>query len=232
MEIDPKRLYQKITGEIIYIASSLQLIKCVKKWKYNRPPDEDRVKDLIQYIKTNNKIDGIICIARLDNELICYDGQTRLEALKYIPDNIEVLFEYVHVNSHEELFEKFKIVNKCVPVPDIYLENEHENETILIKSEWILKQLKNTFNGIQSIKNNPQRPNYNRDNLHEYLSDFFKNKGKLLTKEELWNKMLIYNEKEKKENLNDIPDIIKNKCVKTGCYLFARRKYNEFLRYI
>lgn len=227
--MDIQKLYRKNTGEVIYIAKSHYLTDKVHRWKFNRPPDEERVKDLIKYIKKNKRVDGIICIANLNDELICYDGQTRLEALKYVSEIIDVLVECIEVGSNEELLERFKIVNKCIPVPDIYLENDNEN--ILEKTEWILKQLKDTFKGVQSINNNPQRPNYNRDNLHNYLVEYFEGKGKLLTKEELWEKIVKYNEKEKLFK-DKIPPKIVDKCVKTNCYLFGRKKYNEFLKFI
>jgi len=221
--------YKKLTGETIYIIDSQVLVKHVNKWKFNRPPDEERVKDLINYIKKNKRVDGIICIARLNNEFICYDGQTRLEALKYISTRIEVLVEYIEVNSHEELFDRFKNINKCVPVPDIYLEND--NESTLEKTEWILNQLKHLFNGVQSIRNNPQRPNYNRDNLHNFLTDYIQNTGQFLTKEEIWSKIIQFNSNEK-ENSGEVSSKIIDKCNKTGCYLFARSKYSEFLKLI
>lgn len=232
--MDSQKFFEKKTGEVIYIIKSHKLVEKVRKWKFNRPPDEERVKDLIKYIKKNKRVDGIICIANLNNELFCYDGQTRLEALKYVSANIDVLTECIEVKSNEELLERFKIVNKCVPVPDIYLEND--NEKLIEKTEWILNKLKDTFQGIQSINNNPQRPNYNRDNLCNYLKEFFEGKGKLLTKEELWERIIKYNEKEKlyfnNYKDNKIPHKIVDKCVKTNCYLFGRKKYNEFLKVI
>ena len=201
-----KLLSVRPTGERLYESSSKQLVRHIKFWSLNRPPDEIRVKEVAKYIARENRCDGLIHIAACNGSFVVYDGQTRLAAMMELEKDILVFCEVTVFNTELELIERFKVINKSVPVPELYLENDTERKE---KAEWIVRKVKQEWTGVESSSNNPRRPHYNRDHLTNAIGNFLKdNPG--VTKEQIWNFLLQRNEMEKTKNQNGLtPNILK-----------------------
>jgi hypothetical protein len=226
----------KPTGETLQIVDSAVLLANVKRWKYNRPTDDARTMEISEFIKKHKRVDGFISIAKLNGELLCYDGQNRLEALRKLGStfHINVFMETINVATHDEIKERFFALNKAIPVPDLYTADIEDEERAVIKEkqEYVSTKLDKMFGGtrgVQSIATAPKKPHYNSENIKNVFYEFFK-KNSLETGKGLWDKILAYNENEKNRNDNvELPLNNLKKCSKTGCFLFARESYIDFL---
>ena len=74
-----------------------ELVNYTKMWSKNRPPDQNRILEIAEYINKTKIIDGIISLAGTgnflhDEGLVCYDGNHRREACKLIDSNMKSSF--------------------------------------------------------------------------------------------------------------------------------------------
>ena len=124
------KIYTLEKDKELFNVDSDVLYNSTTNWKYNRPPDERKVEEITQYIHDNKKPpDGIIYIAELiDSETktiryVCYDGNHRREALKYVP-KMKVLVQLRTNITDEDIKDEFLRLNKTTPVPELYITDE------------------------------------------------------------------------------------------------------------
>ena len=222
-------------NEGLYLTSSKNLIKYTKRWKFNRPPDEKRVKDIVKIINDTNHVEGIIYIAEVfaknkSINYVCYDGNHRREALEDINKNINVLVNLKRKCSREELKKKFIILNSGNPVPELYIDNNKSDIGALkLNIEELVKKICSEFTKYQSTSRNPIKPNFNRDNLTDILYKYFtNNKIYNINLENIFKQILELNKnysKGEKINLSDTKKYSKHmieRAEKNGCYLFLK----------
>lgn len=199
-------------------------------WKYNRPYDEVRIPDIKYLLEEQDYVDGIIYLFYQDNNLICYDGIHRIEALKQIKKNNKDHTLFVHyypIYIEQKIKHKFEMLNKCVPVPNIYSDAEKTLDKI-IKIETIVKHFTDKYSKMFKPTSNPNIPHVNRDLftnqveniLNELNLDIF-SVDKIIALFEEYNVL----------NKND-PRIVKKmtqkqltKCFMYDCFIFADKQW-------
>jgi len=96
----------------------------IKRWKYNRPPDIDRVAEIRAYMNESKRMDGMIYIAEIGSDIVCYESNHRREALKGLDDMAEIIVDIMFNTTHDAIKEEFLRLNKAVSVPDLYVSEE------------------------------------------------------------------------------------------------------------
>lgn len=75
-----KLLHSWSITEELYLGKTRDL-RDVEMWKYNRPPDMKRVREIEQLVRRTRQVDGIIYIAEIVEDSIvkyvCFDGNHR-----------------------------------------------------------------------------------------------------------------------------------------------------------
>jgi hypothetical protein len=143
--------------------------------------------------------------------------------------NAEWLYEKIllislRINSSiGETIDLFHGLNKCSPVPELYINNVNDDKRNIIESvvkDWTIK-FKSHFTANQK----PNIPNINRDRFIDFLEVVYEkykinNTNSYLLSEKIYE-MNNYVK-------NHIPPKINektlNKCIQTGCYLFLIKK--------
>jgi hypothetical protein len=232
--------------KIIKVKISDLLSANITNWKYNRPADLTRCYDIARYVYfSKNKVDTMIYLSynNKNQSFDVIDGIHRYTSLKIIKDenskpldlitpsdfgsnnDANWLFDsYIIINlrinsSEGELVELFRSLNKSNPIPDLYIRDTNQDKRDIIETvsnNWQVKY-KSHF----SSNNKPNKPNVNRDrfiDLLEIIYDKYKitNENKYLLEELLQriNTNILFNIPKK------IPQSIKEKCCKTGLWLF------------
>lgn len=190
----------------------------IKRWKYNRPSDPDRVKAIRDYVHTSKRVDGIIYLALVDHELVCYDGNHRREAIKGILDMTAIIIDVLWEADDKIVGEEFKRLNEAVSVPEFYNSIEADNvvrESIRNAVDMFCKNYKEH----KVNSKNPHRPNFNRD---VFCDDFYRiMTEKDMGVEELMSKLTRLNQEMMNRNKDDLPEKVISKCEKSGLWLFA-----------
>ncbi len=225
-------IYTKAKGtdlHVLYMSDGTFLTKNVKSWKYNRPPDNEKITEIVKVIsETNcNSIEGIIYVAHIDGEYVCYDGNHRLEALKLLKTKKLVLVDIMEASAHTEIKTRFVELNKSNPVSELYTIDEGDMQDKMREIiEKVVDNLCKTFPQYKSASKTPQRPNFNKDSVTELLFQYLRDKDVTkLTVSDLWNKILDVNmayAKGKHITHSKYSKTMLNKCRKFGCYLFLK----------
>ena len=132
-------------------------------WQFNRPPDADRVEEIREYMKTSKRADGLIYLACINNQLVCYESNHRREALKEgMPDDMaHILVDVLWDATDDMVKTEFFRLNRAVSVPELYMGNYvGEPATVVMAA---VDAFCARYPGLKSTSNNPQRPGYNRD---------------------------------------------------------------------
>lgn len=221
-------------------------------WLYNRPPDIIRCSEIAKTIYTKRpELDWMFYVITTENDpktLHVIDGIHRFTALQIIQSEcnkpVDFITPSIFTNSAEwlcELYNKnilislrmnattgeaidlFQSLNKCNPVPELYINNSDYDKQKVIENvvkEWTTKY-KMHFTATQK----PNVPNINRDRFIDFL-DVVYEKYKI-------NKTNSYLLLEKIYEMNNyvrthipakIPVKALDKCKETGCYLFLIKK--------
>jgi hypothetical protein len=130
-------------------------------WKYNRPPDPERVAEIHQYVSESKRADGMIYIACVNQQLVCYESNHRREALKGLTEVAHVLVDVLWSATDEMVKQEFFRLNKAVSVPDLYVDNSTEESVSLVLSA--VDSFCAKYSKLRSPSGRPNRPNYNRD---------------------------------------------------------------------
>jgi len=226
-----KLLYTINNKEQLFLTNSKNLTAHVKGWKYNRPSEENRIKEINEYLNKYGKVEGIIYVAEIieDKEIkyVCYDGNHRREALVLNDKTYDILVQVMWDVKFEKIKEHFINLNKGNPVPELYLvkDDNLEMEKLKNKIHNVVKKISQTWPKNQSTSKSPKRPNYNRDKLVEQLYNYLTNNNFEYNEEELFTAIIDLNNNYKNGhhiNHTKYPGKIIAKCRKTGCYLFLK----------
>lgn len=151
----------------------------VKPWSYQRPVDDARVADIAAGIKEENDVHGIIAMAwHPEENLVVYDGQHRWKALESLPpgsvedDEIKVFVEITWNATQDEITQRFKRVNNCVAVSELYMQGASADEQLAADqseiSSWMAAFCKKHREFV-STNGKPKRPQFNRDTFTEEI---------------------------------------------------------------
>ena len=216
----------------IYILNFDTLVsKNVRNWEHNRPPDPARVDEISRGIWENKQCDGIIYVARLDGILICYDGIHRYEAIKQLMarDNslskTSVLVFELREATHGKVLDHFRILNRCIPVPELYMGNQSQPKIEIIRS--VVDHYCSRFPKFFSTSRSPRAPNENRDIFTDKLSEIF-DKLKPQSAQFFIDKLEVLNSFYRKKFLESTT-ISRNfqKCADHEFYLFFKREWHK-----
>ena len=207
----------------------------IKKWKYNRPPDITRCREIAQFVLSRRPTIDWMFYAIYENStdtVYLLDGLHRFTALKIIHDenkaNLEdishILSQHVIISiridvTDGEAIDIFQQINKSNPVPELYLQNaDQDKKTVIeeIANKWMIN-----YRGHFSTNPRPNVPNTNRDRFIEFLDSMYQKME--LTRETSYK--LNYKLREMNEHMqtNPPPKLSAKtleKCQQSGCYLF------------
>lgn len=214
--------------EQLYLIESNKLVKETINWEYNRPVDDIRVQDLIQYIKEHNYVPGIIYLAEIidknDNRtIVCYDGNHRREALIKLDNNMRVLCQLLCNTTNGKIIERFKNLNKAVSVSELYLDDINRTKKIKKELEEVVKYFVAKYPKNVSGAKSPNKCNFNKDIFIEKLYKYYKD-DKMIVSHEIVTALLVLNEKykNKKIKIKRISASTRERCDKSGLYLFLK----------
>lgn len=192
----------------------------IQLWKYNRPPDADRVTEIRVYMETSNRMDGMIYLAHLDRKLVCYESNHRRQALKEMTSVDKMAYILVDVlenATHEKIRDEFNRLNKAVSVPEIYITPEPK---ISLEE---LRELTDGFcRNYASCKvnsNHPQRPHFNRDMISDEFYRIMKEAN--LSLEDFTTRLTQVNREMSMRDRKRLSAKVIEKCEKSGLWLFA-----------
>jgi hypothetical protein len=237
--IDGKILCKNTDGSQLYGLTWKTLCKKhISNWKFNRPYDSTRIPEIVEQIKKQDYIDGIIYLASRENKIICYDGIHRIEALKFLqkenPDiSHKIIIHYYPFYNEQLIKQKFETLNKCVPVPELYT-SAHKELNIKNLIENIVKHYQNKYYNMFKASSKPNIPHENRDNFTDKILHIIQ---ELELSDIDYNKFIIV-----MDNYNDFMREAKNnsklskkqieKCDIYNCYLFIEKEWNfKFIRF-
>lgn len=222
------KLIGKINNDLIYIYDQKEILKEYKMWSKNRPVDIERIKEISDEIKKTKKVEGIIYFGLIPKEgWVCYDGNNRINALRFNSEKIEVIVIRTEFRDEKEMIERYISINKAMPIPELYKnETNNTNTNQKEKIEKIVEYINRNYIMFKSSSNNPNRPNYNISNLTNNITDYIKENPEE-TIEEIKKNINFTNEMNKKRifNLKLSKNII-NKCETYNCYLFIYKTLN------
>jgi hypothetical protein len=189
----------------------------IKKWKFNRDPDPERVAEIQTHIKTSNRVDGVIQLAVVNNEMVCYESNHRREALKGVDECADILVDIMWQATDDILKEEFFRLNKAVSVAELYLAKEPIASTVdlIAARDAFCKK----YAALKSTSQNPHRPAFNPESiLNDLLDITTKNQ---LTVDDAMTKIDALNEKMSHRDRKKLRPAVIEKCEKSGLWLFA-----------
>jgi hypothetical protein len=191
----------------------------ITRWKFNRPPDPERVAEIREFMKESKRADGLIYLACINHQLVCYESNHRREALQkeMSADMAHILIDVIWDASDESIKQEFLRLNKAIAVPDLYVDSSSEESV-----ETVLKAI-DTFcarhPSLKSASGRPQRPNYNRD---IFTQDFLRVMKELRIKpDELLDRLEKLNLEMAGRDHGRLTMNVVSKCEKAALWLFA-----------
>lgn len=241
--LEGKILCKNKDGSQLYGLTRNTLSKMnIYNWELNRPYDNTRIPEIVEQLKRQDYIDGIIYLAKKDNRVICYDGIHRIEAIKYLQKtknniNHKIIVHYYPFYNEQLIKYKFETLNKCVPVPELYT-SAHKELNIKNMIEDIVKHFYVKYFNMFKPSAKPNIPHENRDNftnkiqnIIEQLDLFHMNFNDFINFMEKYNIIL-------REKVNQNETKIKlskkqlEKCKYNNCYLFITKDWEfRFIQY-
>jgi hypothetical protein len=214
------------------------------KWEYNRPPDQIRVSDISDYIYKGGPMDWIIYCTYISkigeiSKIEIYDGMHRISAIQEYINTYEItqntrcplrdmsILISIRINpTLGETIDAFQNINRCVSIPDLYIDNSliiegFNNKKYII--EEIVDDWAHKFKSHFKSSTRAVIPNINRDifiDIIDKIYDYYEIKSK----NQLENILNMTNLHIQKYILNiKYTENALNKCKKTGCYLFIMK---------
>jgi hypothetical protein len=189
----------------------------VKKWKHNRDPDPLRVQEIREFMQTSKRMDGIIYLACIDNELVCYESNHRREALKGVSGLSHILVDILWNTTHDIVKEEFRRINKAVSVPELYIEEAplatHE------EMKPVVDAFCTTYKTLCSSAKHPHRPAFSREMIYEEFYRMLKETGSTLP--ELVRRLNDLNLALRSRDKSKLKPAVIAKCEASGLWLFA-----------
>ena len=217
----------------------------IQNWKFNRPPDHIRCKEIAKHILTKRPcLDWMFYAIGNDDSHNIYmiDGIHRFTAFKLIhtenskPTDLLTPNEFAgdlawfyqqHIlislrtnTSDGEAVDLFRQINMSNPVPDLYIQNTDYEKKCLI--EETVKTWTEQFRAHFSATPRPNVPNVNRDRFIELLNFLCDKHGiNKSTNPQKLEELLYEMNHQIRQNLpKKISEKSLEKCAQTGCFLF------------
>ena len=165
-------------------------------------------------------MDGIVYLADLHGDLVCYESNHRRQALKNMKDLTgmsHILVDVLENATHEKIRDEFNRLNKAVSVPEIYIVNEPE-----IRVEELNDLVKSFCKNYASCKvntNHPQRPHFNRDMVADEFYRVMKETH--IGVDEFVKRLTELNRRMSMRDKSRLTPKIIEKCQRSGLWLFA-----------
>ena len=191
----------------------------IAPWKFNRPPDTGRVEEIRSSMRETKRMDGIIYLACIENQLVCYESNHRRLALKEgMPEPMPaILVDILWDATDERIVEEFKRLNKAISVPDLYVDpTAGEPASVVIAA---VEAFCAKYPGLRSPSGRPNRPNYNRDILTQNLIQLTKELHVGI--EELMRRLEARNAVLAGSDSSRLKPAVAEKCRASGLWLFA-----------
>lgn len=210
----------------------------IVNWEYNRPYDPKRIPEIVCQLEKQEYVDGVIYLVLNDDELICYDGIHRIEALKLLTKqkteiNHKMIIHYYNEYDEMTIKNKFELLNKCIPVPELYT---HAHKKLHVKNtiDSIVKHYTTLYKEMFKPSNNPIIPHENRDRFMDKI-DYIVTELNMenIDFDTIIDNINAYNEYIKR-NINKFKITIKQlkKCNDNNCYLFTNKEWHyAFVNY-
>lgn len=222
------RFYKSVQGDhVLYILAIEDFNKLpVKRWKYNRPEDKDRVAEIRVWMEISKRMDGMIYLACIDDELVCYESNHRREALKGLKDIHDIIIDVMWNSTHDDVKREFMRLNKSVSVPELYMSEDPEIEKA--KLVQAVHNFCKNYASMLSTSPRPHRPNFNRDAVTD---EFYR----LMTEhkisiDELMKRIGVLNRQMMMRDKSKLSPKVIAKCEESGLWLFAWSSRLEFPR--
>jgi hypothetical protein len=189
----------------------------IKRWKHNRPPDKDRVAEIHEFMNQSKRMDGMLYLACINKELVCYESNHRREALIGIEGMNPILVDILWDATDESVKAEFLRLNKAVSVPELYVsEDTNVDPTELIKMRDTFCE---TYKLLKVTTGRPNAPNFNSDMvMNEFLRIMKENK---LNPSEFWTRLMRLNTQMSTRDRKKLTPKIIEKCERSGLWLFA-----------
>jgi hypothetical protein len=191
----------------------------VTPWKFNRPPDMERVAEIRSFMKESKRVDGFIYLACINHQLVCYESNHRREALKQeMPDDMsQILVDVIWDATDDGIKAEFFRLNKAVSVPDLYVDNSGEESVTAVLAA--VDAFCSKYPRARSTSGRPNRPGYNRD---IFTQDFVRVMKELhISAEELLSRLEKLNAEMATRSRGRLTMNCVQKCEASGLWLFA-----------
>jgi hypothetical protein len=189
----------------------------IKMWKYNRPVDEERVKDIRDWIAESKRVDGVIYLACVDNEIVCYESNHRRLAIAGLEGIHNILVDILWDATDEDVKAEFVRLNKAVSVPELYVAAVPTVSETELRP--VVEEFCERFKSHRSGKDKCQRPNFIRDNL---MDQFYRLCGELqVGPRELLERIARFNATLANKDKSKLSATIVKKCTESGLWIFA-----------
>jgi hypothetical protein len=168
-------------------------------------------------MKESKRMDGMIYIATIGDDLVCYESNHRREALKGIEDMAMILVDFLPDATDDILKNEFIRLNKAVSVPELYFSQDPEQ--LFRDLKLAIDDFCETYKKHKVSTNKPQRPNFNRDML---MDEFYRVIKELnIDVEEFIKRLSRYNQKLMMKDKTGLTEKVIDKCNQSGLWLFA-----------
>jgi hypothetical protein len=189
----------------------------IRAWKFNRPPDVDRITEINRHMNETKRMDGMIYLACVDNELVCYESNHRREALRGLDGMEPLLVDIIWRATDEAVKEEFLRLNKAVSVPELYIAEEADVVITGIKDA--VDKFCENYASHKVGSNRPQRPNFNRDTV---IDEFYRiMKENRIGIDEFVIRLQRLNTEMAGRDKSKLAQKVIDKCEKSGLWLFA-----------
>lgn len=180
----------------------------------------DRVAEIHQHILKAKRVDGIIYLADVETDIVCYESNHRRLGIKGIDDCAHILVDIMWNATDEDVKQEFYRLNKAVSVPDLYISKEvvvQAADLIAARDTFCKK-----YAALKSTSANPHRPGFNQEGI---LNDFLEiTKVHKITVDELMTRLDKLNTKMATRDRKKLTQNVIEKCEKSGLWLFAWEK--------
>jgi len=194
----------------------------IKKWKKNRDPGEERIVFLRNGILETKRVDGIIYVASVDGDLVCYESNHRREALKGLEGQgiHNILVDILWDATDEDVKREFRRLNDAASVSDLYVEPA---PTITVEElRPAVDDFCNRFKPHLRPSTRPNRPDFSRDMIERQFYDTCKELQ--IKPSELIERIARLNARMAENDTSKLPPKVVEKCTKTGLWIFAWSK--------
>jgi hypothetical protein len=189
----------------------------IERWQYNRPPDEARVAEIREWMRTSERVDGILHLAAIGTKLVCYESNHRREAMKGLTTLHNVLVDILWDATDEEVKAEFFRLNKAVSVPDLYVTEDQSIQLDELRAA--VDAFCTNYKALKVGSSRPQRPHFNRDMVTDEVYRMMKELK--LGVPELMDRLMMLNARLRARDKSKLSEKVIAKCEASGLWLFA-----------